>query len=656
MRRALNPSRRRLTGVAAIVLATTGGVVWTRVVGPQAAQSAPLNETIQVTGSVQPVTETPLDFGAPGEVVSVDVKEGQMVDAGTALARLDVSPLQSQLAQAQGALGTAQAKLAQDEVPVPAESLAGALGTAVTAQDQTNSARAAQLDLQRTNQQDVAVAQNAVAAAQAAGAAAVVTAQNQVAGAQANLADLVAANQQGATAARLGVTQAQQTGDSAVATAQAQVNTASKGVADAQRTGQSNVAAAQAAVQVADATVSADQKTVAADQAKLQADQATESSDCGASPPSSQCSADHQSVAADQRQLSVDQQTLPRDQASAQSARQSVTQAQAQAQQAANAAQAQLDAANVTLRNVQSARSTNVAIAQNALAQELAKEKGGNDQAKVVLNASVAGLQSAQSALVSGVRTAQGALAQTLARAQASNDQGQAQVNAATVALQNAQRNIQALERGPIPQLLMGDETGINSAFTQMTSVQHSIDAATLVAPLRGFVERINTFVGAKVDAGVPAKTNHAMVLYTPGAFSVTGGVSDAQVGVIRLGDPVTAVPAGGTKPITGTITQVSPAATVRNGVPTYDVTATLQPADLSLPPGGRATMSIVVRRVTAAVVVPKGAVHTIGQWNVVMVPEGNRTVARPVTLGASGGGKVEITGGLSAGQRIAMK
>jgi multidrug efflux pump subunit AcrA (membrane-fusion protein) len=334
-----------------------------------------------------------------------------------------------------------------------------------------------------------------------------------------------------------------------------------------------------------------------------------------------------------------------------------VLQAQAQAQSAVDQAKTQLTTAAVALSAANAARTTNVLAAQNALAQEVARAKGGNDQAQVVLTAAQSGLRSAQAALATSVGTAQTSLGQALARAQASNDQAQATLNAAKVGLQNAQRTVTALDRGPIPQLIAGDQKNVDAAQAQVTVAQHNVNSATIVAPVRGFVEHITTFVGATVSApGTTSKTNHAIVLYTPGAFTVTGSVSDAQIGKVRLGDAVSVVPAGSTTTIAGTVTQVSPAATVRNGVPMYDVTATLRPTDLNLPPAGRASMTITVRHTAAAVVVPNGALHKIGQWNVVMVPGVGQPMARPVTVGATDSNHTEITGGLSPGEPIVVR
>lgn len=92
------PSRpRRAIGAATLVVTVTGGVVWLQAGSNRSAQA--LTETIQLVGTVQPIDQTALDFGATGQVISVNVKEGQVVSPGTVLATLDPTPLTAQLSR-----------------------------------------------------------------------------------------------------------------------------------------------------------------------------------------------------------------------------------------------------------------------------------------------------------------------------------------------------------------------------------------------------------------------------------------------------------------------------------------------------------------------------------------------------------------------------
>lgn len=166
-------------------------------------------------------------------------------------------------------------------------------------------------------------------------------------------------------------------------------------------------------------------------------------------------------------------------------------------------------------------------------------------------------------------------------------------MNASNVALQNAQRSLTAAERGPLPHLISGDQQAINSANSQVNVAQQNLQAATLVTPVKGVVQHLTVFVGARVQAGITSRTDHAVVLFTPGAVTATGPVSDDKIRDVGLGDRVSVQPAGSSTSILAVVTQISPDPIVRAGVPTYDVTATLQQTNLNVFPGTHAKMTI---------------------------------------------------------------
>jgi multidrug efflux pump subunit AcrA (membrane-fusion protein) len=653
--RALDPGRRAL-GTATVIVSAAGSVMWMRATGPTATTGS-ITDTIQITASAQPVDRTAIDFGAPGEVVSVNVAEGQQVEAGTVLAQLDTAPLSTALSQAAGALGTAQGKLAQDERPVSAEGLASGLGTVATAQDQVKSVQATVTDTERVNAKDVAAAENAVAGAQQAGKAAVATAQAQAHAAQVTLSDTLQQDREDVAAAQLALTQARQGAATALASASAQAIAAQSAVIDAQRVGAASVAAAQVGVRSATAAVQVDQHQLSTDQAKLSADRSLETSDCNANPNSAQCLADHQTVAADQSAVTADQRTLAQDQIAVQAAQVAVTQAQATATQNLDQAKAQQNAAAVALRSVQAATPSGDSAALVALQQAQTKAQANDHQAQLLVNAAQLDLQTTQAAAAGSVQGAQVALDQELARAQQSDDQARVQFNAANVALSNAQRALAALQSGPIGQVISGDQQAIDAAQASVALAQQNLDNAQLVAPVKGVVQGINAFVGQKIEAGVTSSANHAVVLFTPGAVQFVGPVSDARIREVKLGDRVSVVPAGSATSIPGMITQVSPNPVVRPGsAPAYDVTATMQATNLNLLPGSSGKMTVVIKKSASAVLVPKAAVHDVGPWKVVLVPGAKRPLGRPVTVGATDGDHVEITSGLAPGDPIVTR
>jgi HlyD family secretion protein len=88
-----------------------------------------VQQTLNLTGSVQQVNQVSATFPVSGTVTSVSAIVGQQVSAGQELARIDPAPLQSALLEAQATLAQAQATLQSDEN-----------GTSSSASTATNSA------------------------------------------------------------------------------------------------------------------------------------------------------------------------------------------------------------------------------------------------------------------------------------------------------------------------------------------------------------------------------------------------------------------------------------------------------------------------------------------------------------------------------------
>ena len=79
------------------------------------AQRTDVDATIDSLGTIQPVNQATLSFPVGGTVRSVAATVGQHVTVGQALAQLDTTSLDAQVASAQSAVAAAQAKLAADQ-------------------------------------------------------------------------------------------------------------------------------------------------------------------------------------------------------------------------------------------------------------------------------------------------------------------------------------------------------------------------------------------------------------------------------------------------------------------------------------------------------------------------------------------------------------
>jgi RND family efflux transporter MFP subunit len=134
-------TRRRLVGgvVALVVVGTIGGSVAMRLV-KKAADSAggkdgtqplvtleftpgdltrieshPLARWLPVSGALQPVRQATVKAKVSGDVRQITVREGEAVQAGQMLARIDTADLEAKLSERIGALESAKAQLALAE-------------------------------------------------------------------------------------------------------------------------------------------------------------------------------------------------------------------------------------------------------------------------------------------------------------------------------------------------------------------------------------------------------------------------------------------------------------------------------------------------------------------------------------------------------------
>ena len=79
------------------------------------AETKPLSRWLPVSGALQPVRQATVKSKVSGEVRAITVREGDAVQAGQVLARMDTADLESKLIERQGQLQSAKAQLAMAE-------------------------------------------------------------------------------------------------------------------------------------------------------------------------------------------------------------------------------------------------------------------------------------------------------------------------------------------------------------------------------------------------------------------------------------------------------------------------------------------------------------------------------------------------------------
>lgn len=411
----------------------------------------------------------------------------------------------------------------------------------------------------------------------------------------------LALDQAGPTVQNLAQAQAQ------VDSAQVSLDNARVALSDSLLVNQQSIGQAQSAVVADQNTVNADQQVSNVDEATLQSDQSRALTDCAIpppAPPAPACTQDQQAVQSQGQKVAADQQTLTRDQGA-------------------------LDA-------------------------------GGN-----ALNAAQV-------------------------RAQQSADQARGQVASSQVALSNAGSAIAALRQGTTAQQLQIDESQVTIAQLSVDAATRSLSQATLVAPAAGVIGQVNISVGQSVSgsgasasggaassssassstgssggsssgggsaAGAASSSApaHAITIISPGAFQVTGNVSDAQVTQIAVGQRARVTPAGWSEAADGRVTGVAAEATVTGGVATFPVTITIDGTSGSLRSGSSASVALIVNQTVHVLTVPTSAVAVSGSGATVQVMVDGQPHAQSIQIGASDPLRTQVVSGLNDGDTVVI-
>jgi HlyD family secretion protein len=133
-----------LIGLLALLVTGCSALPWasTPEGTEEVAPLEPVASVVSATGEVRPVTWTTLSFETSGQVVDLLVEEGEQVEEGDVIARLDGADLEAELNQNEAALALAEANLAEAKAGPREEEVAAAKQALAAANARTAAAAA----------------------------------------------------------------------------------------------------------------------------------------------------------------------------------------------------------------------------------------------------------------------------------------------------------------------------------------------------------------------------------------------------------------------------------------------------------------------------------------------------------------------------------
>lgn len=233
------------------------------------------------------------------------------------------------------------------------------------------------------------------------------------------------------------------------------------------------------------------------------------------------------------------------------------------------------------------------------------------------------------------------------AASQAELDTAQAAEKAGRQAVENAEANGGTVAKSrTLAQ--SGARAAIERAERALAAAREQAAALELRAPITGRVLELPVAVGDSVEDGALLVT-----LASPNDLRVEASLDEAAARAVGAGQRANVTVAGQT--FTGSVTQVAAQAQAgtEGGAATVPVVLNFDKVPQGLRIGASATVEIEVGRRENALYLPRGPYLTTGGERLAYVVTGEEAIRQTVLFGLIDSERVEVTEGLTEGQRI---
>ena len=613
--------------VLGAVVVAVGVVAYLTVGSSKASAPTPRTTTVQrgvvmssvsATGNVQAPDTIPVDFKNGGTLTAVYVKQGQHVERGRLLAKVDPTDAKLSVQTAEASLATAEAQRTQT------------LQTQTPADERVN-----QLTLVQSRQ---ALAQ-----------------------AKQSIVDTKQSSKQGLAAAILAVSQA----ESPLRNDRAQLK-----LDQAQlKTDQAQLATDTATYDTAAGVVTADKVQLATDTATQQADQSSLQDGQNAQ------SLHNQQLSQAQGNLTNAQTQLKTDQDAGAAA--SVLAADQTAIDNDTSTVNGLKQQQITDLNTNASRSKAVTADGNAVSADnskLSTDQTTANTAQSAVNTDTAAVKTDTSAVKgdetkiasdkTGIANAKNNLSGTKVKNAQSLHSAQNQLAGAKLSLQMTLASIASKAQSPGVGSVAAANASVQQAQVNLQQAQLTLAETTLRAPAAGTIASVGASVGETVSSAGGGSASASSSAASSGFITLTdltdmqvlAGFSETDAANIRVGQAGTVtVGALPNEELAAHVIAVDTNATVVSNVVTYDVTFAIDNPEPALKPGMTAQVDVVTSERDNVLNVQSSAVTGTGDNATVTVLKNGQQVRTPVVAGLKGDSTTEIVSGVPAGTTVVL-
>ncbi len=218
----------------------------------------------------------------------------------------------------------------------------------------------------------------------------------------------------------------------------------------------------------------------------------------------------------------------------------------------------------------------------------------------------------------------------------------------------NLQSKLDQVKAASRPADVAAAQADVLSAQGVVEAAQADLDKTYLMAPADGTVTKIDISLGDLVTMNMPVVT-----VQDVGHLYIEANVNESDIVGLSVGQSVsiTYEALGKSHIFHGSVSEVNLGATIDGGIVNYKIKAAVDDVE-NIKPGMTADIVVETARVNGAIVIPSRFIHETPEGKIVyLITDENtmKTVAHTVTTGLRGdGGFVEVTNGLSAGDKVA--
>jgi HlyD family secretion protein len=223
------------------------------------------------------------------------------------------------------------------------------------------------------------------------------------------------------------------------------------------------------------------------------------------------------------------------------------------------------------------------------------------------------------------------------------------------ISLRSANEDLNLLNSGEKSEKIRSQNAQIAGARARLSAANAEAAKNTLEAPFSGIITAVDIKVGEFASIG----SNKNISLISDNAFEIEVKVSEIDVAKLSKGQKaiVTFDAYGETEKFAATITNISPAGVITDGVPTYKTIFSFDTKDERVKSGMTSNIKVVTKTIENVLSMPLKYMKTENAEKKVTVKNGDKTEDKVVVLGARGiDGNVEVKEGLSEGDIVVLE